>query len=223
MEVPGRHAYTRDHSRHSFSCKSGVNEASTMRREASRVSFLMCPFCVRGLLSVLTTGTPGVDATDDDHELLPGGSCRVCSGPSSSHVSVSARSARLGQSLSAAAAGQPTASRGRLRVLDEQAVGPARSPRSSADVPARLRELGLRAHRNLPVVAAGFRGHQPVTVTANALRGLILGPGALPKATRPRRRHPRARLGCRHRARVRAAGGADLQALRRLAVRTTGG
>jgi hypothetical protein len=26
-----------------------------MRRETSRVSFLMCPFCVRGLLSVLTT------------------------------------------------------------------------------------------------------------------------------------------------------------------------
>jgi hypothetical protein len=27
-----------------------------MRRETSRVSFLMCPFCVRGVLSVLTTG-----------------------------------------------------------------------------------------------------------------------------------------------------------------------
>ena len=26
-----------------------------MRRKTSRVSFLMCPFCVRGLLSVLTT------------------------------------------------------------------------------------------------------------------------------------------------------------------------
>jgi hypothetical protein len=31
-------------------------EAIEMRREMSRVSFLMCPFCFRGLLSVLTTG-----------------------------------------------------------------------------------------------------------------------------------------------------------------------
>jgi hypothetical protein len=42
-----------------------------MRSKASRVSFLMCPFCVRGSLSVLTTRTYGVDATDHDHEFLP--------------------------------------------------------------------------------------------------------------------------------------------------------
>ena len=33
-----------------FSCKSGSNELSEMRRETSRVSFLMCPFCVRALM-----------------------------------------------------------------------------------------------------------------------------------------------------------------------------
>jgi len=38
-----------------------------MRRETSRVSFLMCPLCVRGLLSVLTTENVGVDATDHDN------------------------------------------------------------------------------------------------------------------------------------------------------------
>ena len=39
-----------------------------MRRETSRVSFLMCLFCVPGLLSVLTTENVGVDATDQRHE-----------------------------------------------------------------------------------------------------------------------------------------------------------
>ncbi len=41
-----------------------------MRRETSRVSFLMCPLCVRGLLSVLTTENVVRDASDHDHELL---------------------------------------------------------------------------------------------------------------------------------------------------------
>src|SRR6266542_6307132 len=49
------HAYTRDHSRHSFSCKSDQSDASRMRRETSRVSFLMCPSCVRVLLPDETT------------------------------------------------------------------------------------------------------------------------------------------------------------------------
>ena len=48
-------AYTRDHSRHTFSCKSGRCEAVEMRRETSRVSFLMCPFCVRLVLPTPTT------------------------------------------------------------------------------------------------------------------------------------------------------------------------
>jgi hypothetical protein len=44
-----------------------------MRRETSRVSFLMCPFCVRGLLSNETTGLK-TTSTDDldvvDHAVL---------------------------------------------------------------------------------------------------------------------------------------------------------
>jgi len=47
-------AYTDDHSRHSFSCKSLIL-AEDVRREASRVSFLMCPFRVRALVSASTT------------------------------------------------------------------------------------------------------------------------------------------------------------------------
>jgi hypothetical protein len=35
----------------------GPSDASSMRRETSRVSFLMCPFCVRGLMSLQTTAT----------------------------------------------------------------------------------------------------------------------------------------------------------------------
>ena len=50
-----------------FLLQIGLFERSEMRRETSRVSFLMCPFCVRGLLSVLTTENVGVDATDHDN------------------------------------------------------------------------------------------------------------------------------------------------------------
>jgi hypothetical protein len=42
--VPGRHARI---SATQFLLQIGVSEVSMMRREASRVSFLMCPFCVR--------------------------------------------------------------------------------------------------------------------------------------------------------------------------------
>ena len=34
-----------------------------MRRETSRVSFLMCPFCVRRLLSVITTDADKLETT----------------------------------------------------------------------------------------------------------------------------------------------------------------
>jgi hypothetical protein len=50
----------------------------------------------------------------------------------------------------------------------------------SAGVRARLRELGLRAHRELPVVAAGLRGQPAPGVSANAFRGLNVSRGALP-------------------------------------------
>jgi hypothetical protein len=52
-------ACTRDHSRHTFSCKSAPFEGPEKRRETSCVSFLMCPLCVRGSLSVLTTKNVG--------------------------------------------------------------------------------------------------------------------------------------------------------------------
>ena len=38
-----------------FLLQIGLVEALEMRRETSRVSFLMCPFCVRGLLAAATT------------------------------------------------------------------------------------------------------------------------------------------------------------------------
>jgi hypothetical protein len=41
----------------------GLVPPTAMRREMSRVSFLMCPFCVHGMLSVLTT-------ENGDHERL---------------------------------------------------------------------------------------------------------------------------------------------------------
>jgi hypothetical protein len=46
---------SRDHSRHSFPCKSGRDEPTRMRRDASRGSFQMCPLCVRHLLTCSTT------------------------------------------------------------------------------------------------------------------------------------------------------------------------
>ena len=39
----------------SFKENAYLNEAPAMRREASRVSFLMCPFCVREWLLVEAT------------------------------------------------------------------------------------------------------------------------------------------------------------------------
>ncbi|MGH3084398.1 MAG: hypothetical protein ACRDNP_10145, partial [Gaiellaceae bacterium] len=38
-----------------FLLQSGSFEREDMRRETSRVSFLMCPFCVRALLTIRTT------------------------------------------------------------------------------------------------------------------------------------------------------------------------
>jgi hypothetical protein len=40
-----------------FLLQIGLLEAVEMRRETSRVSFLMCPFCVRALVSLSTTGS----------------------------------------------------------------------------------------------------------------------------------------------------------------------
>jgi hypothetical protein len=47
MEVPGRYARTRAIIRDTDSPANWVVAAAEMRRETSRVSFLMCPFCVR--------------------------------------------------------------------------------------------------------------------------------------------------------------------------------
>ncbi len=55
MEVPRRHARTRAITSDTLFPANGPLRAGTMRREASRVSFLMCPFCVRGLLPHETT------------------------------------------------------------------------------------------------------------------------------------------------------------------------
>ena len=38
-----------------FFLQIGPSDASSMRRETSRVSFLMCPFCVRELVPSATT------------------------------------------------------------------------------------------------------------------------------------------------------------------------
>jgi hypothetical protein len=45
-----------------FPLQTAPNEATTMRRETSRVSFLMCPFCVRVPVSILTTGWKAASA-----------------------------------------------------------------------------------------------------------------------------------------------------------------
>jgi hypothetical protein len=57
MEVSGRHARTRAGIRGTVSPVNRLVERKNMRRETSRVSFLMCPFCVRGLMSLQTTAT----------------------------------------------------------------------------------------------------------------------------------------------------------------------
>ena len=51
MEVSERHARTLAITRDQFLLQIGSFEWGEMRREASRVSFLMCPFCVRAVLS----------------------------------------------------------------------------------------------------------------------------------------------------------------------------
>jgi hypothetical protein len=72
MEVSGRHARTRARSLATrFLLQIGLFLWWAMRRKASRVSFLMCPICVRVLLSVLTTENAGCGCTDDDYEPLP--------------------------------------------------------------------------------------------------------------------------------------------------------
>ena len=55
MEVSRRHTRTLAITRDTVFLQIGPNEASRVRREASRVSFLMCPFCVRGWLTDETT------------------------------------------------------------------------------------------------------------------------------------------------------------------------
>jgi hypothetical protein len=48
MEVSGRHARARAITRDHILLQIGLFSWWAMRRKASRVSFLMCPFCVRG-------------------------------------------------------------------------------------------------------------------------------------------------------------------------------
>ena len=55
MEVSGRHARTRAIIRDTVSPANWMIRRRRMRRETSRVSFLMCPFCVRHLLTRSTT------------------------------------------------------------------------------------------------------------------------------------------------------------------------
>jgi hypothetical protein len=50
MEVSERHTRTRAITRDTVLLQIGLLKALEMRRERSRVSFLMCPFCVRRML-----------------------------------------------------------------------------------------------------------------------------------------------------------------------------
>jgi hypothetical protein len=59
MEVPRRHVRTRVITRDTFLPVNQANEVSKMRREASRVLLLMCPFGVPAPLTRLTTAPPG--------------------------------------------------------------------------------------------------------------------------------------------------------------------
>src|SRR6266545_3012655 len=58
------------------------------------------------------------------------------------------------------------------------APAPATSPASTSSTPPD--ELGTRVTQTMPGWLQAFAANQPVTVTTNALRGLILGQGALP-------------------------------------------
>jgi hypothetical protein len=53
--VSGRHARTRAITRDAVCLQIRASDGSRMRRETSRVSFLMCPFCVRASLTNLAT------------------------------------------------------------------------------------------------------------------------------------------------------------------------
>jgi hypothetical protein len=55
MEVSARHARTRAIMRDTVSPANRGERAIKMRRAASRMSFLMCPFCVRAWLLIPTT------------------------------------------------------------------------------------------------------------------------------------------------------------------------
>jgi hypothetical protein len=55
MEVSERHARTRAIIRDTDSPANWLLQAAEMRRETSRVSFLMCPFCVRAPVPSSTT------------------------------------------------------------------------------------------------------------------------------------------------------------------------
>jgi hypothetical protein len=55
MEVSGRHVRTRAIIRDSVLLQMSLVRTLEMRRETSRVSFLMCPFCVRQELLVQAT------------------------------------------------------------------------------------------------------------------------------------------------------------------------
>jgi hypothetical protein len=57
MEVSGRYARTRATTRDSGFLQIRLFARPNVRREASRVSFLMCPFCVRGQLTTETTSS----------------------------------------------------------------------------------------------------------------------------------------------------------------------
>jgi hypothetical protein len=50
LTIEASRAYTRDHSKTHLLLQIGPFSSGAMRREASRVSFLMCPFRVRVLI-----------------------------------------------------------------------------------------------------------------------------------------------------------------------------
>jgi hypothetical protein len=55
MEVQVRHARTRAIKRGAFLLQMALFALCGMRRAASRVSFLMCQFCVRAAVAILAT------------------------------------------------------------------------------------------------------------------------------------------------------------------------
>ena len=63
----------RDHARHSLSCKSARLGRPGYVAETSSVSFLMCPFCVRALLTHSTTPRQILWVTAADHRARESG------------------------------------------------------------------------------------------------------------------------------------------------------